>query len=365
MFFSFFSLDILLIFFSNYIIQGVDLGGVINSGVYGGFHSLFILQIFLCMLFGIFLLLLNYKKASKIKKAQLKYFLTGIALSLFFGILLNSVIPVLVENSKSSFYGPISSVFMVGFIFYAVTRYRFMDIKLVFKKSFVYSLALILLLSVVIFLSILIQFVLQNYFSLDSYIAAVVVITLIVLFLPKVKKKFEDKFNSVFKKDYIDLSKKFDELEKYKFVTNYRIENFCRELLEEVKRIFNLVHVEFFVLDNNDAFVKAFPKENLETIKKDSDLINVLIKRNEVLIKEELRYLESGEGDLLIELMDKKSLEFIIPIKFRGKLVGFIGGGCKFSRECFSEEDIKFFEYIQKRTGIILGYLIHGSRFHR
>ncbi len=337
--------------------------GVFQTKI-GVLYDWFLIYCVLYLGLGIYNLIKKYKKLTGIYKVQVLYIIIGMTIVGLIGLSFNIVFPIL-GYDKLIIYGPLSTLIFSGIVAYAITRYRLMNVKVVLKKSFVYVLALTLLLAVVIFLSILIQFILQKYFSLDSYVSAVVVITLVVIFLPKAKKYFEEKFNSIFRKDYIDLAKKFEEIEdRMRLVSDMRLENFCKDLSEEMVKLFKLDKVSFYVLRNGEWVDYSSEEKNI--IKNNESLIKNLRKAEGIIIRDELNYLinNSTKEDLdekvsrnLAKEIKERDIVFIIPLFINSELKGFISGRLD-ELFGFFNKDLELLECIKDRTVNVLQGII-------
>ncbi len=306
-----------------------------------------------------------FNARNKIVKTQIAYIVVSAGLAGFVGIITNAILPILGYHGGCVYGTPFSIIFGLC-VAYSITRYRFMDIKVVLRKSFVYGLGILVLVGLVVGGGVLIEKILEIYFNISQALSVLLGLSFVVITFPSSKDYLKDRLNNIFQKDYIDLSKKFDEFEKYKFIANYRIENFCRELSEEIKRILNLSKIEFFVLDDrNKSFKRFFPKDDLEYFKKDNALVDILFKDEKIIIKEELSYLGDKKSKSLINFMNKYSLGFIIPLKFGGELIGILAGGNKLPGGNFTEDDINLFKYTQERTNVVLGQLRQRNNFLR
>ncbi|MEK7376960.1 MAG: histidine kinase dimerization/phospho-acceptor domain-containing protein, partial [Candidatus Margulisiibacteriota bacterium] len=86
----------------------------------------------------------GYRKASSAEKIKLSYFLTGFILTYIIGVLFN-VVFVFFGYNRLIYFGPMSSIFLVGFSAFAITKHELMDIRVAITRSAAYGVVGILL----------------------------------------------------------------------------------------------------------------------------------------------------------------------------------------------------------------------------
>lgn len=128
-----------LTFYPGAVIQGIDLekGRILtSSGVY--LIALFLLASS-AWAFGLF-----WRSQSKLEgkaRAQARYVLYGSALTAVFGLSFNLLLP-LAGNYHWVWLGPLSSLFFVGFCVYSIVTARLFDVRLLIRRTLVYSVLL-------------------------------------------------------------------------------------------------------------------------------------------------------------------------------------------------------------------------------
>jgi len=135
---------ILLILSNGLVIREVILHvGEEKEIKWGPFYFLYVIYITVFFLFVIFNLFLKYKKAQEILKLQLKYMLTGIMISVFFGTLFNLFLPSF-GNFKFNWLGQITTLFYVVFVTLAITKYHLFGIKIILTELLIGAMGIIL-----------------------------------------------------------------------------------------------------------------------------------------------------------------------------------------------------------------------------
>ncbi|MFH1456637.1 MAG: histidine kinase N-terminal 7TM domain-containing protein, partial [Patescibacteria group bacterium] len=78
----------------------------------------------------------SYKENTGIYKKQIVYLFIGLIFFISTAVFTN-LLSILFNFAQYSIYGPISSLFFIGCVGYAISRYRLMDIRIVLRKSMV------------------------------------------------------------------------------------------------------------------------------------------------------------------------------------------------------------------------------------
>jgi hypothetical protein len=81
----------------------------------------------------------HHSSLHRVAREQSRWVLTGSALTASIGLVCNLFLPLL-GNYSLVWLGPVSTLFFVGFSIYAIVAHRLFDIRLIIKKTLVYSL---------------------------------------------------------------------------------------------------------------------------------------------------------------------------------------------------------------------------------
>jgi hypothetical protein len=130
----------LMPFVPDLVIRAVELEGdrriLTNPGIYA-----FALFMFVVPASAFATFFHNYSGLHGVEKDQVHYVLLGSAVTAVCGLAFNLVLPLL-GNYGWVWAGPASSLFLVGFTVYAIVTRQLFDIRLVIKRTLVYSLLL-------------------------------------------------------------------------------------------------------------------------------------------------------------------------------------------------------------------------------
>jgi signal transduction histidine kinase len=138
------------LFTSQVVIEIKDISGWKFVAEYGPFHQVFGLYFLSFMLIGIIILVRKLRKAAGIEKLQIQYFLTGASLSFVASTTTNLILPSITGISAFSKFGPIGTIFLVAFTFYAILRHHLMHVRVVATEIFTSIMILLFLVDIIL-----------------------------------------------------------------------------------------------------------------------------------------------------------------------------------------------------------------------
>lgn len=160
-----------------------------NRGVFlGSGYILFFLQFFVYMSWGYFVLLKKYFKSTGIEKSQLLYVLIGTLPPGFSAMIFNILLPTF-GNFRFIWIGPIFLLAMLVSFAYAIVRYRLMDITLIIRKGFVYTVLLGVSLTTYGIAVFVVGKFLEEAFEINPFLIGALVV-LVILFSAEWLKRF-------------------------------------------------------------------------------------------------------------------------------------------------------------------------------
>ncbi len=127
------------VFAPEFVVRGIDLeAGIIHtgSGIYG--VAIFMVAAFVTALWR---LLHSQRRLRGRARAQARYVLYGSALATALGLIFNLFLP-LRGDYHWVYLGPLCSLFFVGFSAYSIVAHRLFDIRLLIRRTLVYTLLL-------------------------------------------------------------------------------------------------------------------------------------------------------------------------------------------------------------------------------
>jgi hypothetical protein len=161
---------------------------------------------FLFMGWAFINLILKFRKSSGVAKQQLLYLFIGTIISTIIAIITNLLL--FFYTSAYNWVGPTGTIIMVGFITYAITRYRLMDIRLIVARTIVFSFIVLVLTGVYAALSVFIGMIFERWIGItdttSNIIVGIIVAILVVAGYGPLRKFIEKVTNRFFYKKTYD-----------------------------------------------------------------------------------------------------------------------------------------------------------------
>ncbi len=179
-----------------------DWGGEIVAGpIYLLFNIYFLVYLGLTIIN----LARKFRNSRGNTRQQLKFVLIGISLTAFIAISFSGVLPV-IGYSYLSIFGPPSALIFVSFTAYAITRHRFLDIRLIILRTISYSLLVLLISAFVVVVALLIPRA-SGSSTTTQILIAIAVAIFIVLILDPLKRFIGRLTDRLFFKARVDYDK--------------------------------------------------------------------------------------------------------------------------------------------------------------
>lgn len=355
-----------LILPTEYNIRSVNyFDGVVGIEPGIGYYALLAHFLILCGL-AVRTLFIRHRLSRGIEREQLKYMLLGFTITTLLGLVFDAFLPLLGINSLVTL-GPVSTVFFIGFTTYAIIAHQLFDIRIIIKRTLVYSGLLLFALgtysAIIFFFTQL--FGGENTLDTKTFLANLVAATLIALGFEPIKQtltKATDKY--LFKGQY-DPQKVLGALSE-KLSASVDIRQATESLVTLIKEELRLTHTAVIIFKLDDA--KVVVKEAIEDGYKDP---NVLQLRSENLLLQQFarapivlitdllrRECEAKDpGDpyaqtcqmLLVDL-GKLEVALAIPILVDNKAIGIFFVGEKLSGDMFARSEIDFLKIVANQT---------------
>ncbi|MEI7452285.1 MAG: ATP-binding protein [Candidatus Falkowbacteria bacterium] len=294
---------------------------------------------------------IQYKKSFGIKKEQIKYILFGTIV--YSGVIL--VFNFFLQNMVSGnviMMANFSSVILVFCIFYAIIRYRLMDIKIILRLGIAFT----FLLSIIIAVYMLADYFLMGWLKINGFLAYIIPSVLITTTFIPLKRYLGKVTNDVFFNGQYEFAELVREIER----NIHRARLDLDQTLENVNRILtNALHAKrgaILILNTEGNFVtrQAIGHDAADLrLRPASPIVNYLnAYHDKILIKEDIEgERDAGEvsktaANAIIKDMDKKGFSLAVPIKFEDKLIGVYLFGEKKSHDTFTREDLALLQHV-------------------
>lgn len=348
---------------SSFGIKGITIAGGQVSLVYGTGYFLYVALLLVIMGSAFFKLVKKYKFAKGLDRLKIQYVFLGTFLSSLFGIASNVIIPLFIQNSSSSRYGPYFTVLLVLFTSYSIQRHRLLEVRLVVTRSLIYG----VLLSIITILFITITFVSAQFFgdtNTSKVIVSLFVAALIVFGLDPLKRLLSRATDKVFFKAKIDYQlvlRKLSETLSYELDQTKLITDLRTTLTQELKIKFAatlLRRTSHGGTDRFEALPDLLAKYPNMVLQNESQLVHYLREHRHPAIYESLERKiddtkEELRGPLLAskEEFEKLGAALIAPVYAQDHLIAVLVLGPKLSGDTFSNDDVNLIEVLSPQIG--------------
>ncbi|MFA6282391.1 MAG: ATP-binding protein [Candidatus Omnitrophota bacterium] len=123
----------ILMFIGPHMIENVSSYTEYTTGIYFNIYAGYILILFI--LFIIYFLAIQYRKADKIFKDQIRLSFTGIIITIIIAAVVGFILPAFGITKFNMLDSP-SSIFFVLFSFYSIIKYKFLNIRVIGTEVF-------------------------------------------------------------------------------------------------------------------------------------------------------------------------------------------------------------------------------------
>ncbi len=325
--------------------------------------------------YGFWRLFKKYIRSRGIEKGQIIYLLLGYAIAANLAFVTNLFMPWF-GRTDLNWLGQVLTLCMVGFTAYAIVKYRLMDIRLVVKRSTIFSGVVIVITAAYAMSAFLVGWVFfGGIYTLRAQIITGLVVALLVaiVFRPLYDwlKQTTDAY--LFKGEYkpqelmaniTDVVSRTLDLDivvytlKNEITKALRIQRIDVVILEKIKTRENRYEL---LTEASNKFSIARGDFELTSRKKKvlGRVINYFKKNRESLVLEELKrkYAENfdlGKSKSLIDEIEKLKAALVVPLLVKRKLVGLFLLKAKRSGDMFTNEDIKTLETIAAQAAIAI-----------
>lgn len=315
--------------------------------VFGPFYNFYGIFLILVYVFIIYKLSKGVIKSKGLQRDQIKYILIGAIIFGTCSVGINFILPFF----KITSFGPYdaqSSIFFIGFSAYAITRYRFMDIKIFIRRSMVVSGVII----TIIILALFSRRILRQF--LDSYFVDFIILFVALMFYAPLKNYFyklanKHLFASLYNKHLI-IKEINDELLKA-----YSYNNVGQVIFFNLERIFHINELAIVYLDKktkklsvfyNKGFV--FDNQYLKNVKLDK--LSIKSDQGKTIEVEEYNNLTplNLKVKSITDLFQGLKPSIITLLEDNGKTQGYLFLGQKSSGDIFYEDDIYVLDKISR-----------------
>ncbi|MEK7280489.1 MAG: ATP-binding protein [Nitrospirota bacterium] len=248
---------------------------------------------------------------------------------------------------------------------YAISKYQLMDISLIITRPKI--LAYMKPLALIPFYFIVLMLIRLFTGSIHYLLSAILVAAFSVMagILANLQKQMERTVGkALFRKRY-DAYQTLTEFTKA-IVSMLDLGELTGKITQTLSGEIGIDKVSLFILDEKSGYIPGSicgldGKIKDMKIKPDDPLLKALIKKGEIIIREELeRDLFVDENKPIMDSMAAIEAEVSIPFISKGRLVGFCNLGNKKSRDMYTNEDLQLLGNLASQAAIA----IENARLH-
>jgi PAS domain S-box-containing protein len=297
------------------------------------------------------------------QKVQLYYISLGVFVSALIGITANIIMPLL-GTSRYRLLGPFGTSIMALSITYAVVKHHLLNIQILIKRSFVYS----ILIAIIIGSYSAFAFLIGHLISRPQNLiwALLIQVMMLAIGLKPLEAYISRITNHFFFKGNYDYRKTLFEI-THQMAAIMKLEELLEMLSQTIVKKMNVFNVSIFLKEKNSFQLKIFKRNfssyhiDVQQIPENHPIINYFctgknrIDKNKVAIKLESSNLIAKQSKELIQIMEvlqKLHASVVFPYFVKGELIGFMSVGKKISEVPFSSYDLQFLETLASQSAI-------------
>ena len=244
---------------------------------------------------------------------------------------------------------------------YAVTKYRLMDVELIFKKGAAYALASSALLGLYLGLVLLLGRAVQR-FSPQSGFAFFALAALLVAFLfAPLRNRIQQQIDRYFYKDRYDYRQSFAEFSKT-LTTDVNLSRLAERLCSRLRRALDLSAVAIFLRDESSRGIyRLFYADGLPEQTEPGLSLGLAPELQDDATEASAPSVQPLEQSLA-EALSAWQLNHIQPLAVHGRPIGFLGFGRDGKDAPLSSEDLDLIEGLAGYAAIAIdNALLYGS----
>ncbi len=313
--------------------------------------------------YGLIELIKSYSHSNNLRQYQIKYIITGTII----GFLGGATNFFLWYDIKILPFGNVVTSLYVFILFYAMIRYRLMDIRIIIQKIFIYFVVAVFT-YIAFYASIgFYNNTFGGVFNGASYAFGVILAPLFAWFFYTVDRGvriFANKYLFVSLYNYQEtINKLVDELNNYIDLDKIigLIVNTIKDTMQLDRAGVLLVNTKTSPIKYQVAKVIGFNEFNGISLVQDNFLTKYLTKNQKPLVGDELIMLSSKMDERskksflkLYNHMEKIEAALCLPLMANKKLIGIIVLGSKISGDAYTDEDLRLLDILSKQAGIAI-----------
>lgn len=250
------------------------------------------------------------------------------------------IFPYTISDNLASLLMILALFSGTGLLIYATIRYQFLDVRLIFRQSFVYSITSAILVGIYVVLVIQSKNFLQPIFGESTQIISYAFIIIILLLFQPIHHWIDEFTRSLFMRTRTDHRNVLERFSR-QVISLFEPEK-LRQIIEETLKTTLLIENVYFILydDKVGEYVilpDSINKKQVILDREDLMLRGINLLDNPTFFHSLSAYSEESE---LSEELEKRDVKLILPMKDAQHLLGFLALTNKAAGYSYSSEDI-------------------------
>ena len=289
------------------------------------------------------------KQTHGAERAQVFFIMGGLAFSILVGLFANLVLPLFGITVSFEFYSPLTSLIVISFIAYAITRHGLFDVRPFIARSLAYIFSISALFGLFILTAILaLKTFLGTEVKLNEALFFALLSVLLAIVYQPTKKFFDKISNNIFYRDSYDPQDVINSINS-KLVNTLDLNKLLSTTSQLIEDKLKISYCSFWLHSDASSEVRFIESSSNKFTKVAwAKLSDFLSQENPELVLYSDTTLESKVRQFLKEL----SIEAIIKMTSTGDSVGYMVVGGRRSGSSFTAQDIQLLEIIAGEVAI-------------
>ena len=337
-----------------------SVGGTLQV-LYGPLHLPFGIYLVCCFGTSLFILVRKLRTLTGLQKLQVRYLFAAVLIAAFGATVTNLVIPLVLDTSKFSPYGPLFGMLMIAIIAHAIIRHRLLDIQLVIRNGAVYVGAIVVTASTFFGLAETLHHLTGIQRTAIPLLEALVLAIAVSIFFGPLKDWLQGTLNRYVYRHTYDYQRTIRET-SLRLSTMLDLHSLLGYLAEVIDQTFKVELVQIYLRDDP---TRTFAAPEIQTrphwrsnpsalgVSYDSVLASYLSTTKRILLRDDAS--NAADRALLSEAakeLHRIGGEIVFPLFQDELLAGFIVVGAKRSGDPYFSRDIDLLSTLASQAAV-------------
>ncbi|MFC1598110.1 histidine kinase N-terminal 7TM domain-containing protein [Patescibacteria group bacterium] len=307
---------------------------------------------------ALIILIRSLRDRNLLKRSQSQFIVLGLVLTMSIIIFSHFFAVNILKTSEYIPIGMISTLLFVSFSSYAMTRYRFLDVKVTFKKSIVYggSIALFASIYALVLFSAYYVFKLQS-IDVSPLIWFLLAVFIFILIFEFFRKRIKNFLDGIFFREEIDFTK-FVSDSKMELNSTHELESFVIKLAGCIQESIAAPVTNIYIRQSHLKRYKSFfPQNSRHYIAFSDSAADDFDKHRGIKLFYEVQ--EQNIGKAIQKVMRKNRAQIYMTVGTEKELLAIILIGEHKNRRAFTKKDLEGLEEFQEIARSALPNLLY------